>query len=129
MAIDDDEYTKNSLAELNQHMVQIEQQGGEVAQEYFRPHLSDKLIFRRANGLAVGKAAFLEGLNNNPFQERHSEDVSVSLQGDRALVTLAVAGKRKDDGSVHRYTNIRLFFRSGEQWVLEFWYNYENAGL
>src|SRR5215831_11063333 len=109
MAIDDDEYNNKLLTELNQHMVQIEQQGGAAAQDYFRSHLSDKLIFRRANGAVVGKAAFLDGLKNNPFQARHSEDVSVSVQKDRALVTLIVIGKRTDDGSVHRYSNVRLF--------------------
>jgi hypothetical protein len=127
MAINGD--SKKSLAELNQQMLQMEQQGGEAAQDYFRPGLSNQLVFRRANGTIVGKAAFLDGLKNNPFQQRHSEDVSVSVQEDRALVTLIVVGQRKDDGSVHRYRNIRLFSRSGEQWILEFWYNYEITGL
>jgi hypothetical protein len=51
--------------------------------------------------------------------------VSAIVQGDRALVKLIVVGKRNDDGSVHLYRNIRLFSRSGDKWVLEFWYNYE----
>jgi hypothetical protein len=116
------------LNELSQEMVQMEQKG-EAAHDYFKKHLSDQLVFRRANGTVVRIDAFMAGLKNNPFQERHSEDVSVSVQGDRALVTMIVVAKRKDDGSVHRYRNIRLFSLSGGQWIMEFWYNYEITGL
>jgi hypothetical protein len=127
-----DEDSKKSLTELNQQMVEMEQKAEdspEAAREYFRPRLSDQLMFRRANGTVVGKADFLDGLKNNPFQERSPEDVFVCVQDDRALVTLIVVGKRKDDGAVHRYRNIRAFSRSGEQWTMEFWYNYEIPDL
>jgi len=53
----------------------------------------------------------------------------VSLLDDRALVTLILVGTRADDGSVHRYRNIRLFSRAADKWILEFWYNYEVTGL
>jgi hypothetical protein len=132
MAIDDEEGTKRSLTELNQEMVQMEQQaeaGLEAAQRYFRARLSDQLVFRRADGTIIRKTGFLDGLKNNPFQKRDPENVSVSLQGERALVTLIVVGKRKDDKSEHRYCNIRLFSRFGNEWVMEFWYNYEITGL
>ncbi len=38
-------------------------------------------------------------------------------------------GTRKDDGSVHRYRNVRLFSRAGNEWIMELWYNYEITGL
>ena len=72
---------------------------------------------------------FLANLKNNPFSSRRSEDISVTLFNDRALVTLIVIGERADDGSVHRYRNIRLFSRSADRWVLELWYNYELTSL
>jgi hypothetical protein len=128
MSVNDDERTKNYLTELNREMVQMEQQG-EAAREYFEPRLSDQLLFRRASGKVDSRSGFLGGLKNNPFERRESEDVSAVVQGDRALVRLIVAGKRKDDGSVQRYRNIRLFSRSGDEWVLEFWYNYEIPDL
>lgn len=116
MAIDNVESTKNALVELNQQIGQMEQQG-EEAKEFFQTHLSDQLIFRRASGKVVGKSGpegFLEGLKNNPFTSRVVEDISVRLMDDRALVTLIVVGTRKDDASIHRYRNIRLFFPVGE---------------
>src|SRR5262245_30418185 len=104
MTIDSVDLAKG-LAELNQQIGQKEQEG-EAAKDYFQTHLSDQLIFRRANGKIVGKTGpggFLDGLKSNPFTSRVSEDISVSLIGDRALVTLIVVGTRKDDNSPHRY--------------------------
>lgn len=118
----------NALVGLNTQIAQMEQQG-ESSREFFQKYLSDQLIFRRASGKVVDKSAFLEGLRNNPFASRVTEDISVDLLNDRALVTLIVIGTRKDDNSVHRYRNIRLFSRKGDDWILELWYNYDITGL
>ena len=131
MVADTDELAKNALIELNQRIGQMEQQG-EAAQAFFQTHLSDQLIFHRASGKVVGKSGpggFVEGLKNNPFASRVSEEISVQLMDDRALVTLIVVGTRADDGSVHRYRNVRLFSRAGDNWIMEFWYNYEMTSL
>lgn len=100
---------------------------------FFTTYLSDQLIFRRASGKVVGKLGedgFLEGLSKlSPFASRASTEIAVQFLDDRALVTLIVVGTRADDGSVHRYRNIRLFSRTGENWVMELWYNYEITGL
>jgi len=117
-----------TLLAVSRRSVEMEQQGGPEALQFFSTHLSHSLVFHRANGKVVGKFGkdgFLKGLANNPFRSRVVDDMSVTQQGDRALVTLIIAGTRKDDGSVHRFQNIRFFSRSGDQWVLEFWYNYE----
>lgn len=82
-----------------------------------------------ASLIASEPEGFLASLKNNPFSSRRSEDISVTLFNDRALVTLIVIGERADDGSVHRYRNIRLFSRSADRWVLELWYNYELTSL
>jgi hypothetical protein len=124
----------NALIELNKQIGEMEQQGVE-ALTFFNDRLSnqlifsDQLIFRRASGKVVGKSEFLANLKNNPFSSRRPEEISVTLLNDRALVTLIVIGTRVDDGSVHRYRNIRLFSRSAGRWVLELWYNYEITGL
>ena len=120
---------EKDLTKLNEQIVEVEQAGGAEASVYFGALLSDQLIFRRANGKVVGKAGpegFLEGLKKaGPFSSRRSKDISVTQLGDRALVTLIVVGTRADDRSVHSYQNIRLFSRSGDNWTMEFWYNYE----
>lgn len=104
----DHESTKNARVELSREMVQMEQQG-EAARKYFEPHLSDQLIFCRASGKVDGRSVFLDGVTNNTFESRECADVSAIVQNDRSLITLIVVGKRKDDGSVHLYRNIRLF--------------------
>ena len=119
------------LVTLNRRFAEMEQQGGREAIEFFGVHLSHELVFRRANGKVVGKfgkEGFLEGLSSNPFRSRVVEDVSVTQQGERALVTLTIVGTRKDDGSVHWYRNIRLFSWSGGNWIAESWFNYELTG-
>jgi hypothetical protein len=126
-----DTEARQELVELNEKFAR-EEQRGDAAREFFEQHLSDRLIFRRANGNTVGKHGedgFLEGLKKpNPFESRASEGISVSPRHDRALVTLVIVGTRKDDKSVHRYRNIRLFSRAGDGWLLELWYNYEITG-
>ena len=121
---------ETNLIALNEEAVKLEQDGGSDACKFFEAHLSDQLLFRRTTGKVVGKADFLDGLNQRGlFSSRRSEDIRVTQFNDRALVTLAVIGTRADDGSVHRYRNIRLFSRLGESWIMELWYNYEITGL
>jgi hypothetical protein len=128
MTMENSELTKKFLQKLNQQIAD-EEQRGEEASTFFKTHLSDQLIFRRANGKVVGKGKFLEELKNNPFLTRVAEMIEVNLLEDRALVTLIVIGTRADDGSVRYYRNIRLFTRSADHWLLEFWYNFEVTGL
>lgn len=132
MPINDVELTKQYLVDLNKRIGEMEQEQGAEAHKFFNAHLSDQLIFRRASGKVVGKSepeGFLDSLKTpSPFTSRVSEDISVALLNNRALVTLIVVGTRAD-GSVGRYRNIRLFSRSGEDWILELWYNYEVTSL
>jgi hypothetical protein len=121
----------DDLVSLNARIGEMEQQGADAA-TFFGELLSDDLVFRRASGKVVGKSGpggFIDGLKNNPFTSRTAEDVAVQQVGTRALVTLIVVATRKDDGTVHRYRNIRLFSRAADRWVMECWYNYEITGL
>lgn len=128
MSINEVELTKQRLSDLNERIGNMEQEQGEESYEFFQALLSDQLIFRRASGKIVGKSeleGFLDSLKKpSPFTSRMSEEISVTLLDDRALVTLIVVGTRAD-GSIGRYRNIRLFYRSGDDWLLELWYNYE----
>jgi len=121
------EAMESALIELNRQIADKEQQGA-AAKEFFQTHLSDQLIFRRASGKVVRKEDFLEGLKNNQFKTRDPEDISVTLQGDRALVTLVIR-TTKENSPEQRFRNIRLFSRSGDNWIVELWYNYEITGL
>ncbi len=132
MAINEVESAKQHLVNLNQRIGEMEQKRDEEAHTFFQAHLSDQLVFRRASGKIVGTSepeGFLDSLTKpRPFTSLVSEEISVALIDDRALVTLIVVGTRAD-GSVGRYRNIRLFSRLGDGWVLELWYNYELTGL
>lgn len=130
-----DATARRELTDLNLEMVRLEQQGDAAARTFFDAHLAPGMVFRRASGKVTGKSpqqtferdegGFLAGLASNPFAERTAEDISVTLLDDRALVALVVVGRRKDDGSRHRYRNVRLFSRIKGLWTLELWYNYE----
>lgn len=129
------EFSEDQLIQLNAVIAEMELRRDGEARKFFEALLSDELLFRRASGVVVGKSAnktfrtaplgFLEGLDEpGRFTSLRVEDLRVSALDDRALVTLIVAGTRPDN-SIGRYRNIRLFSRSGENWLLEFWYNYE----
>jgi lipoprotein NlpI len=129
MTNDNNEPLIQKLIDLNTEISNMEQQGS-AATNYFTNLLSDELIFRRASGKVDNKDKFIEKLKEPiPFISRHAEDVVVELIDDtRALVRLIVTTK-KADGSKQRFRNIRMFSRSGENFILEFWYNYEITGL
>jgi hypothetical protein len=127
--------TEVRLTALNKMIADVEQSASlsedksRKADKFFRRLLSDQLVFRRADGEVIGKSGtdgFLERLRKpSPFSSRVAENIKVKILGERALVTLTVVATRNDDQSVHRYRNIRLFSRSGEDWILEFWFNDE----
>jgi len=121
----------DDLVSLNRKIADMEQQGSDAA-KFFTDLCPTTWSFRRASSKVVGKSGpggFIEGLKNNPFTARATEDVSVHPVGHRALVTLIVVGTRKDDDAVHRYRNIRLFSQQGGKWVLECGHNYEITSL
>jgi hypothetical protein len=125
---------ERELVQLNEQFAAQEQRG-EDARGFFQRHLSDQLVFRRADGSVVGKGGtlgtkgFLESLSvESPFASRLAEDIAVTLRDGQALVTLVVHTVKKD-GTQGRYRNIRLFSKRGDDWVLDFWYNYDLTSL
>ena len=90
--------------------------------------MAQSLMFRRADGTVVDKQTFLQALQNPaPFTDRGSEDVVVTVRGERALATLVVVGT-KPDGTVGRYRNVRFFLYREGRWQLVFWFNEELIG-
>lgn len=80
--------TIEPLKALNILIAQVEQQRDDLAKNFFRRHLSERLLFRRADGSVVGKGGmpgqegFLESLDGpSPFSRRETEDIDVTLLG------------------------------------------------
>lgn len=67
---------------------------------FFKALLADRLTFRRASGMVVDKGTFLKDLMNpaNTYDTLESEDISVQVHEDVALVTLCVPAKGMRDG-------------------------------
>ena len=93
---------EDELKQLNHQFAAMEQ-SGKTAGAFFQRHLSDQLVFRRANGSVVGKGGtpgakgFLESLEEeSAFVSRRAEDISVTLRDGQALVTLVVHTVKKD---------------------------------
>jgi hypothetical protein len=129
MTNDNNEYLTQKLIALNEEIGNMEQQGS-AATDYFTNLLADELIFRRANGKVDNKDKFIEKLQEpSPFISRHAEDIVVELIDDRHALVRLIVTTTKADGSKQSFRNIRSFSRSGEDFILEFWYNYELTSL
>ena len=114
------------LTLLNLQFGEMEQRRDDNAMQFFRRHLSDRLVFRRANGSVLGKAGFLKGLAGpDPFSSRKSEDVKIQMLDERAVASLIVVATDRGDGSTRRYRNIRFFTLQEGIWRVDSWYNFE----
>jgi hypothetical protein len=118
-----------ALVELNVKIAEWEQRRDKDAVKRLDESLSSELVFRRADRTVVSKKAFMDALGKpGPFTKRESRDVSLTISGERALVTLIVVAT-KIDGSLGRYRNIRVFFRREGAWQLEVWFNDDLTSL
>jgi hypothetical protein len=129
MTNDNNESLTKKLIDLNTEISNMEQQGS-AATDDFKKLLADELIFRRASGKVDNKSDFLKTFQEpSPFRSRDAEDVVVELIDDRRALVRLIVTTTKADGSKQRFRNIRMFSHSGENFILEFWYNYELTGL
>lgn len=114
---------QETLIELNRAVADLEQRRDADAVGQLNSLISPDLIFRRATGQVVSKSQFMHDLQEpSPFASRESEDIHVDVIGSRALVTLTVV-TTKQDGAFAHFRNVRVFFRHGEAWSLEVWFN------
>ena len=119
----------SDLIELNQKIAVLEQQRGSTAQRFFTRLLSDKLLFRRANGKVVGKEGFLHSLQApSPFTQysvEQMEIVQLAEVENRVMITLLM--RTEDHYAAARcFRHIRFFTQIKAGWRLEFWYVYED---
>jgi hypothetical protein len=98
--------------------------------EFFKSLLSGKLTFRRANGATVDKETFLNDLRHpaNTFEMLASEDITVQVYEQVAVVTLLVQAKGEREGKpfAGTFRNIRIFLHELDkqpQWQLHAWFN------
>jgi len=91
--------------------------------------LANDLIFRRASGVVVDQATYLEELlkPENTYNYLCSEvvDVKLSKSQTAAIVTLHVRakGKRGENPFEGVFRNIRFFRKEGQDWKCHVWFN------
>jgi len=95
--------------------------------EFFRCHLADGLLFRRASG-RVGKVKFLKDLATagNTSERLDAEQIEVLPYGDDlALCSLLVHFKGTRGGSPVDgvFRNTRVFVRRNAVWRCVLWFN------
>jgi ketosteroid isomerase-like protein len=115
----------DALTTLNERLAEAELSRDK---EFFVSVLADDLVFRRANGTRVGKAAYLEGLldERNRYDRLEAEDVEViPYRVDLALASLRVhaAGERAGEGFEGDFRNTRLFVKKDGEWKCAVWFN------
>jgi ketosteroid isomerase-like protein len=117
---------QKELVNINRQML-VHEQAGDV--EALAGRLSERLVFRRANGSLVTKATFLRDVPQaarSVTNRRPRDDIQVTVSGDAAVVTLTVsADVTNPTGNVEQanFRNIRFFERCGGQWLLTCWFN------
>jgi len=96
---------EQALAKLNIEIASAEDRGDIV---WLESILAPELVFRRANGVVVGRQQFLE--NVSPRSKSKTRIESIILHGrDRAVVTCIVTVKI--GGVDSEFHNIRMFIR------------------
>jgi Domain of unknown function (DUF4440) len=116
----------------------LEEHGAEkvmqAINDFFEQHLSDQLIFRRADGTVAGKCEFIDELGGGSNKRTAEEVKRLSADGrqDCAMVTLIVVTKEESGSGVEierRFRNVRYFKKDDHRWIMHFWYNYELTSL
>jgi hypothetical protein len=102
--------------------------------KFFKEHLSNQLMFRRADGTIVGKREFINGLGEGSNKRAADEirRLSVADRQDCAMVTLIVITKEQNksgDEVERRFRNVRYFKKQDQRWIMHCWYNYELTSL
>lgn len=115
-------------------MIELNQRIGEAEKvrddQFMADVLSDKLVFRRANGTTVDKTCYLESLTNpaNIYDQLDVSEIEVQIFQDAAVVTLCIqaSGQRGDKTFSGRFRNIRIFMKEADAphgWRCHMWFN------
>ena len=102
----------------------------EQSEAFFKRHLHEKLVFRRAGGAVVTKQEFLTDLaspdNRTDQLSSYVLEVTESEDGEtaEALVLVHLKGKRKGEDATGLYRNRRLFVKQKNgDWQCLVWFN------
>jgi hypothetical protein len=106
----------------------------QAIKDFFEQHLSDQLIFRRADSTVAGKCEFITGLGGGSNKRTAEEIKRLSADDwqDCAMVTLIVVTKEESSSGVEierRFRNVRYFKKDDQRWIMHCWYNYELTSL
>jgi hypothetical protein len=92
--------------------------------------IHESLVFRRANGTIVGKAAYLEGLSNptNTYSKLEVSEVDAQVFETLAQVSLIVnaEGMRGETPFSGKFRNLRIFMKdttAPHGWLCHMWFN------
>ena len=112
---------------LNERIGEAERKGDA---KFLESVLSENLRFRRANGMIVDKAIYLDDLMKpgNTTSELSSLDINPTIHGNLAVVNVLVdiKGMRCGNTLDGVFRNIRIFLNEPAKqpaWQLHFWYN------
>lgn len=110
------------LTKLTRSLSEAEKRGDTA---FFKKHLSEQLIFRRASGKVITKSTFLEDLkpNNYEYNIPFNITVNVAEDGQSAAISLTIAAKIMDPPIEGTWRNIRLFQQNNDVWQIVSWYN------
>lgn len=121
------EAVKVTLTELNKKIGEAEKARDD---KFMAEILSDKLVFRRADGITVNKTCYLESLTNpaNTYNHLEVSEIEVQIFQDVAVVSLCVqaSGQRGDKPFSGRFRNIRIFMKEVDAphgWRCYMWFN------
>lgn len=127
MEMSNQEGAKATLTELNKKIGEAEKSRDD---QFMADILSDKLVFRRADGTSVNKTSYLESLTNpaNTYDHLNTSEIEVQIFQDVAVVTLCVqaSGQRGDKPFSGRFRNIRIFMKETDTshgWRCHMWFN------
>jgi hypothetical protein len=116
-----------ALLELNTQIAEAESQR---KADFLDKVLSEALRFRRASGVVVDKATYLNDLKDpgNTYEYNVPEDVTPEIYGSLAVVTLLVRAKGTRAGKPFEGTfrNVRIFLNEpgkDSHWQLHSWFN------
>lgn len=115
------------LIELNRRIGEAEKARDD---QFMAEILSEKLVFRRASGIAVNKTNYLENLANpaNTYDQLDVSEIEVQIFQDVAVVSLCVqaSGQRGDKSFSGRFRNLRIFMKEVDAphgWRCHMWFN------
>jgi hypothetical protein len=120
------------LLRLNLKFPLREENHDGCAAEFLAPHLSDALVFGRADGAVVGKETYLAKFkamgrkSSGTVCVLNRKPASASAPHDSLLLSTVVTVEAKPP-EPSQFTNLRLFLREHGSWKCRMWVNFPGS--